>query len=94
VSDAHIPNEDVSAFPSRGGMLLYVDAAHRDQLEEALKQINAFHSGLTKRELFAAMAMQGYCSQSVEHDWTLEEVATDAVAQADALLAALRESQP
>lgn len=38
--------------------------------------------GLTKRELFAAMAMQGMVSEKYE----IDEIAQDAVAVADALL--------
>lgn len=47
--------------------------------------------GLTKRELFAAMAMQGLLASEVTA--THEEFAASAVEQADALLAAL-EKQP
>lgn len=43
--------------------------------------------GLTKRELFAAMAMQGLLSQGGYDKW--DYVATDAVNVADALIAAL-----
>lgn len=51
--------------------------------------------GLTKREHFAAMAMQGLCANSCENSpaglWDV--VAADAVKAADSLLKAL-ESQP
>ena len=53
---------------------------------------NDFHRpGLTKRELFAAMAMQGTLSDPTPEHVALDvsEVAEIAVAQADALLAAL-----
>jgi hypothetical protein len=49
------------------------------------------HHGLTKREYFAAMAMQGLLAQESEA-WGFgdkEKLATEAVAQADALIAAL-----
>jgi len=54
-------------------------------------ETNADHSaftmaGLTKREYFAAIAMQGYCSKSSDD---FEGIAEDAVKQADALIAAL-----
>ena len=46
--------------------------------------------GLTKRELFAAMAMQGYCS---DYEWRQDveiiPTARCAVAMADALIAEL-----
>jgi hypothetical protein len=47
-------------------------------------------SGLTKREAFAMAAMQGLCSKDGYH--TPQDLALDAVAQADALLAALEVS--
>ena len=48
--------------------------------------------GLTKREMFAAMAMQGLCA-GVEYGRVIDEdaIASDAVACADALLAKLTE---
>lgn len=45
--------------------------------------------GLTKRELFAAMAMQGFCSNSVMTETGHADMARMAVEQADALLAEL-----
>jgi len=46
-------------------------------------------AGLTKRELFAAMAMQGYSANPACIDWRNAEVAAQARDQADHLLAAL-----
>lgn len=46
------------------------------------------HTGLTKREHFAAMAMQGLCSHSGDYHLP-EHMAKDAVMYADALLAEL-----
>lgn len=48
--------------------------------------------GLTKRELFAAMAMQGILSDPYQGG-SPETVATKAVAQADALIEALNEGK-
>jgi hypothetical protein len=51
--------------------------------------------GLTKREYFAAMAMQGFCSTSSlmsQHDNKV--VANFAVCQADALIEALNNINP
>lgn len=45
--------------------------------------------GLTKRELFAAMAMQGLCTGSIPSPY----LAADAVAYADAVLAELQKEQ-
>ena len=42
-----------------------------------------YHAGLTKRELFAAMAMQGLCSDS---DLTLQSTVNSAVILADLLI--------
>lgn len=53
-------------------------------------------SGLTKRELFAAMAMQGLCANTelMDGNPTAFTAAADiAVYQADALLAALKRTQ-
>lgn len=48
--------------------------------------------GLTKREQFAAMAMQGLAGSGTYHTW--QDMAEDAVSIADALLAVLaRESE-
>lgn len=51
------------------------------------------YPGLSKRELFAAMAMQGFCAlpaQDVEHaNLTPDKLASWAVAHADALIAEL-----
>lgn len=45
--------------------------------------------GLTKRELFAAMAMQGYCANPNSTGFGFNQIAADAEAQANALIAAL-----
>lgn len=51
------------------------------------------HGGLTKRELFAAMAMQGLCANpetyAAASNASEDEIARWSVQQADALLAAL-----
>jgi hypothetical protein len=45
--------------------------------------------GLTKREAFAAMAMQGLSANTKFSHWDTDILAEKAIAQADALLAAL-----
>lgn len=45
--------------------------------------------GLTKREYFAAMAMQGYCSNPELNHWSHDETAEHAAFLADALLVEL-----
>ena len=50
------------------------------------------HYGLSKRELFAAMAMQGLTANSVPGDHHVSNIcAAEAVAMADALLEALEQ---
>ena len=46
-------------------------------------------SGLTKREYFAAMALQGFTANTHSIKWLPEEIAKDAVTHADALIAEL-----
>lgn len=46
-------------------------------------------SGLTKREYFAGLAMQGLCASDVEWQKKSSVIARNAVIQADALLAEL-----
>ena len=50
--------------------------------------------GLTKREYFAAMAMQGYISCGKFNQVSDETLAMCSVQQADALIKALNEPQP
>ena len=46
-----------------------------------------FQSGLTKREYFAAMAMQGFCANEESYvDCEFDEVAEMSLFQADALI--------
>jgi hypothetical protein len=46
-------------------------------------------TGLTKRELFAAMAMEGLMAEGVDHDAAIDIMAIRSVQAADALLAEL-----
>lgn len=50
--------------------------------------------GLTKREYFAACALQGILAEDVRGDVGYTILAEDAVRHADALIAALNESKP
>lgn len=53
-------------------------------------QSHVLENGLTKREYFAAMAMQGLCSNHLVYDIvTDEQLANVAVINADALINAL-----
>lgn len=49
--------------------------------------------GLTKREAFAAMAMQGICAGPDFAGMSEETIAESAVSQADALIAALNREE-
>jgi len=50
-------------------------------------------SGLTKREQFAAMAMQGILAKHGDDDYQREQIASYAVAHADALLKELERTK-
>lgn len=58
---------------------------------------NSFHpysaGGLTKRELFAAMAMQGFCTGKIGECSSVSVVANLSVKQADALLKELSKNE-
>ncbi len=59
--------------------------------DATVSRINA-SAGLTKRELFAAMAMQGFCANEAYIDTGFVELAAYSVSQADALIRRLNES--
>lgn len=44
-------------------------------------------SGMTLRDWFAGMALQGFAAHPDNNDWTREEVARDSYGWADAMLA-------
>lgn len=48
-------------------------------------------SGMTLRDYFAAKAMQGYCAMDGSFDCNADDIAADAYAIADAMLAARKE---
>ncbi len=54
----------------------------------AYPQMGRFN-GLTKRELFAAMALQGFAASSQENTQTSAQLAAWSIERADALLAEL-----
>ena len=55
--------------------------------------ILSHEEGLTKREYFAAMAMQGILAHPEHSKFTAAAIADDAIRQADALLAELEKPQ-
>ncbi|WP_019658950.1 hypothetical protein [Stenotrophomonas hibiscicola] len=58
---------------------------------EMIEKVKESQGGLTKRELFAAMAMQGLLASGWDHAGVPREGAETAVAYADHLLSALAE---
>ena len=70
-------NADKPAMPT-----VYADMGHNGQ-----REIYCDNYGLTKREYFAAMAMQGLCANSIAGSHNKpSNLAIDAVMYADALL--------
>lgn len=55
---------------------------------------HSYAQGLTKRELIAAMAMQGYCANSPIGSEDYVDIAVFSREQADALIAELSKEQP
>ena len=60
-------------------------------IEDMSGNRTATNTGITKRELFAVMAMQGYCTEGC--GGTVTRIAACAVDQADALIKALETPQ-
>lgn len=80
-------NGDRSAIPyTRPPTSTELQAAEGASLTEVIE------SGVTKRELFAAMAMQGLIAGNSRMKLTAKNVADSSVFFADALLQALEES--
>lgn len=77
-------NSDMPAMPLSGDA--YTDFAHYDETKNT--SYNPECQGLTKREHFAGLAMQGILS-SLESKVEMEALATVAVQMADALLTEL-----
>lgn len=58
-------------------------------IEESLNDCGSINFGLTKREYFAAMAMQGMIASEIDEASSPEGIAKMAAEHADALLKAL-----
>ena len=69
------PNDGGSAFPHPG--YHGIDG----------KFVDVPHQGMTLRDWFAGMALQGFAAHPDNNDWTREEVARDSYGWADAMLA-------
>jgi len=77
-------NSDSPAMPS----VIKTMVASSLSTIEPMKEVVSYTQGLTKREHFAAMAMQGMLS-SGDYGWSAEEFAMKSVRQADELLSEL-----
>jgi len=78
-----IKNGDLPANPT-----IYADLAPNGQ-----REIYCDQAGLTKREYFAALAMQGILAADVNNNVIYKKCAEWAVNQADALLAELERTK-
>lgn len=72
--------------------LAFSDYATRMQMETP-DGIVVNHPSLTKREYFAAMAMQGMLSNHVDFNVYVDNIAAYSVEYADALIKALNETK-
>lgn len=63
-------------------------------VERSTDQQESINLGLTKRELFAAMAMQGLCANPYWTKSTHANIAQGAALYADALLSELEKTTP
>lgn len=50
-----------------------------------------FNEGMTLRQHYAGLAMQGICASGPTKDWTDKDISREAVGLADALIAAMKE---
>lgn len=79
MKNSEMKNGDLPAYPLGTGDIHLV-------------QVNPKAIGLTKRESFIKAAMQGLLSSDVVNAWDINDVAVNAIAQADAVLERLEES--
>lgn len=68
-------------------------AMPRDCAKSHISTVAEDALGLSKREYFAGLAMQGFCAAPDTGEWSTETLAECAVRQADALLAELEETK-
>lgn len=73
---------DTPAFPALG---------FERRADGNFYQNPTIYNGLTKREYFAAMAMQGFCANPISDDAEFDALALWSLGAADALLAVLKE---
>jgi hypothetical protein len=76
-----VKNADMPAMP--------ISEEETDRFNEGV----LIYTGLTKREHFAAMAMQGILAGNVWNEVTMDSPESEAVRLADALLAELEKTQ-
>lgn len=82
-----------AAKGKRGDLDAMLETMDERELSSAIIELSG-QRPTTKRELFAAMAMQGICAHHDTWGETTEGVAVIAVRVADALIAELAKEQP
>lgn len=82
-----IKNGDLPAMP------LNLTPAYIELIKDGTTEQASSLGGLTKREQFAAMAMQGLLANGAGYDLTPERLAESSLAMTDALLAELERSK-
>ena len=81
------------AFPHEGATLaVRSEIENTPELRDKVIAIASQHYGLTKREYFAGLAMQGWCGNQ-HREGTSVQYAIAAVAAADALIAELNKQE-
>lgn len=77
----------------KNGDLPAMAASTSESICQMTGTLKAEFAGLSKREYFAALAMQGLLAKHGDDDYQAEQIAGYAVAHADALLKALENSK-
>jgi hypothetical protein len=82
-------NNGGAAFPSRGGMMVYVPETARDQIENAITALDQQYTGMTLRDYFAAQALATVPAYPFEDvcTWAPADIARHVYMLADAMLA-------
>ena len=86
-------NGNMPAMPTKDGMIFYLPEDLKGHIDKVVSEINKNYTGLTKREQFAAMAMQGSLAGDADDALTVEDIAIQSRQLADALLKELEDSK-
>lgn len=82
-------NPNDPAFPVKAFRVVIPKPLMTAKLAIGMKEIEETIPGLTKREYFAAVALQALLGEQEYHKWSRKQYAIEAVACADALIAEL-----